>query len=283
MTCETARALIHGYADGQLDLERSIEIERHLEGCAECAAALREIRVMRSALRSGVVNFDAPDALRKKIGDAIANARRAQGGAQLARGSAYSASSKRIASVLRPSSRWAPLMAAAAVLMIVVLAGELRRPGSSTDSLIGNEIVASHVRSLMANHLADVISTNQHTVKPWFDGKIDFAPTVEDFAAQGFPLTGGRLDYADGHPVAALVYHRREHVINLFTWPIHDSSESAPQIEQRQGYNIVHWNKAGMAYWAVSNLNGAELMKFAELIRDGGPSWTPRKSLTPRS
>ncbi|MBI3759137.1 MAG: anti-sigma factor [Deltaproteobacteria bacterium] len=274
MTCETARALIHGYADGELDLERSIEIERHLEGCAECTVALREIRVMRSALRSGVVNFDAPDALREKIRNAICDARRAQSSMPQARGSVNSASSKRIASVLRPSSRWVPLMAAA-VLMIVVLAGELRRPGSSTDSLIGNEIVASHVRSLMANHLADVISTNQHTVKPWFDGKIDFAPTVEDFAAQGFPLTGGRLDYADGHPVAALVYHRREHVINLFTWPIRNANESAPQIEQRQGYNIVHWNKAGMAYWAVSNLNGAELMKFAELVRHGGQPVTP--------
>lgn len=269
MTCAEARALIHGYADGELDLARSLEIERHLADCAACTAAHREIRVIRSALRSGVVSFDAPEVLRAKIRDAIGDAQRAQGAARRD-------STIKVASTLRPPSRWAAAMAAAAVLMIIVLAGGLRRTGSSTDDLIGNEIVASHVRSLMANHLADVVSTNQHTVKPWFDGKIDFAPAVVDFAAQGFPLAGGRLDYADGRPVAALVYHRREHIINLFTWPTSDTGESAPRLEKRQGYNLVHWSKGGMAYWAVSNLNGAELMSFAALVRDDGAPVTPR-------
>jgi anti-sigma factor RsiW len=269
MTCETARALIHGYADGELDLERSLEIERHLAECAACTAALREIRVMRSGLRSGAVAFDAPEELRAKIRDAIGDARRAEGVASLR-------SSSRPGVLSRSPSRWVGgAFAAAAVLMIIVLAGGLRRSASSTDDLIGSEIVASHVRSLMADHLADVISTSQHTVKPWFDGKVDFAPTVEDFAAQGFPLTGGRLDYADGRPVAALVYHRNKHIINLFTWPIADVRETELEPEQRQGYNLVHWDKGGMAYWAVSDLNGAELSKFAALVRDDGAPVTP--------
>jgi anti-sigma factor RsiW len=268
MTCEAARALIDGYADGELDLERSLEIERHLADCAACAAAHREIRVMRSALRSGVVTFEAPDALRAKIRDAIGDARRAHGATRRAAG-------MRVASALQPSYRWSGALAAAAIIMIIVIVGGLRRSDSSTDDLIGNEIVASHVRSLMANHLEDVPSTDQHTVKPWFDGRIDFAPTVVDFKAQGFPLTGGRLDYADGRPVAALVYHRSKHVINLFTWPTSDTGETAPRLEQRHGYNIVHWRKGGMTYWAVSNLNGTELTKFASLVRDGGAPASP--------
>jgi anti-sigma factor RsiW len=269
MNCETARGLIDGYADGELDLERSLEIERHLAECAACTAVLREIRVMRSGLRSGAVAFDAPAELRAKIRDAIDDRRRAEGVASRR-------SSSRPAVLSRSPSRWAGgALAAAAVLMIIVLVGGQHRSASSTDDLIGSEIVASHVRSLMADHLADVISTNQHTVKPWFDGKVDFAPTVEDFAAQGFPLTGGRLDYADGRPVAALVYRRNKHIINLFTWPIGDGRETAPQVEQRQGYNLVHWDKGGMAYWAVSDLNGAELSKFAALVRDDGAPMAP--------
>jgi anti-sigma factor RsiW len=268
MTCETARALIHGYADGELDLERSLEIEAHIADCAVCTAALGEIRVLRSALRSGGVTFNAPDALRAKIRGAIGDAKRAPS-------TSRRDSTMRTASTLRLSYRLSGAIAAAAVLMIIVILGGLHRFDSSGDDLIGSEIVASHVRSLMADHLADVISTNQHTVKPWFDGKIDFAPTVEDFAAQGFPLTGGRLDYADGRPVAALVYRRNKHIINLFTWPIHDASESALRTEQRQGYNIVHWNKGGMAYWTVSDVNGAELMNFATLVRNGATPATP--------
>ena len=204
------------------------------------------------------------DALQAKIHHAI------DGGRRPPRTSRRD-STMRTAPTLRLSYRLSGAIAAAAVLMIIVILGGLHRFDSSSDDLIGSEIVASHVRSLMADHLADVISTNQHTVKPWFDGKIDFAPTVDDFAAQGFPLTGGRLDYADGRPVAALVYRRNKHIINLFTWPIHDASESGPRTEQRQGYNIVHWNKGGMAYWAVSDVNGAELMDFATLVRNDEP------------
>jgi anti-sigma factor RsiW len=278
MTCEEARPLIHAYADGEMDLAGSLEIERHLADCAACAAAYREIRVLRSALRSNLLNFDAPATLRAAIHGAVGDARLAERTERQSQTAAHRDSISRRPSTLRTPSRrrvlkWAPALTTTAILFVIVLVSALRS-GPSSDNLIGNEIVASHVRSLMANHLADVISTNQHTVKPWFDGKIDFAPTVEDFAAQGFPLTGGRLDYADGRAVAALVYRRREHIINLFTWPISDSSESSLRLEKRQGYNLVHWTRAGMEYWAVSNLNGAELMKFASLVRDDGSTTT---------
>jgi len=200
--------------------------------------------------------------LRAKIRGAIGDARRVEGAGRRA-------SATRIASILWPSYRWAGAIAAAAVPMIIVLVGGLRRTGSSTDDLIGNEIVASHVRSLMANHLADVISTNQHTVKPWFDGRIDFAPTVVDCAAQGFPLAGGRLDYIYDHPVAALVYRYHLHVINLFTWPIAHAADTQLRLATQEGYNSVHWTESGMEYWAVSDVAPPELERFAQLVRGG--------------
>ena len=263
MTCEEARPLIQGYADAELDLASSLEIERHLAGCTACAAAYRQILVLRAALRAGGASFAAPAALRTALGDVVSAARHAE------RARLRSPMMRRPLTLQAiASSRTAAMLAAAAVLLMIVLAGVHRRVMPTGDDLIGNEIVASHVRSLMVNHLADVISSNQHTVKPWFDGKIDFAPTVSDFAAQGFALSGGRLDYVDGRPVAALIYRRREHIINLFTWPIGDTHDRAPSLEKRQGYNLVHWIRAGMEYWAVSNLNGNELMKFAGLVRD---------------
>src|SRR5438067_111092 len=124
------------------------------------------------------------------------------------------------------------------------------------------EIVAGHVRALQPGHLQDVASEDRHTVKPWFDGRIDFAPPVKDLAAQHFPLTGRRLDYLNGRPVAALVYQRDKHVIDLFVWPA--GGETPPQTAERQGYNIVHWSQNGMAFWAVSDLEAAQLQQFAE-------------------
>jgi anti-sigma factor RsiW len=128
------------------------------------------------------------------------------------------------------------------------------------------EIVASHVRSLMENHLMDVVSSDQHTVKPWFDGKLDFAPPVQDFSAEGYPLAGGRLDYLERRNVAVLIYHRALHVINLYVWPAEDNSNTTVSVGTIQGYNVLSWRKNGFEFRAVSDLNAAELRDFARLL-----------------
>jgi len=135
---------------------------------------------------------------------------------------------------------------------------------------IEREVVSSHIRSLMANHLTDVASTDQHTVKPWFNGKLDFSPPVSDLATSGYPLIGGRLDYLRGRPVAALVYQRRKHLINVFAWPDEGVADAETPPRTQQGYHIIHETHGGMAYWIVSDLNSDELSSFGKLLATGG-------------
>jgi anti-sigma factor RsiW len=243
MNCTEIRPMFHAYIDNELDLVRSLDVERHLAGCATCAAARKSLLALRSALQQNGLTYSAPAALYQQV--------------------------RRIAAPPREEARaprqavWLPWLsfgvAAFAALLLLV-----RPAGMSGHDELLNEAVNSHVRSLMVNHLMDVVSTDQHTVKPWFNGKIDFAPDVKDFASQGFPLVGGRLDYLDGRNVAALIYHRNKHIINVFVWPATGMEPAGT--ESLHGYSIINRTARGLHYCLVSDLNAKELSDLADLV-----------------
>jgi anti-sigma factor RsiW len=270
--CNDAKTLIHAYADGELGLESALEIERHLEQCAVCTREREAIATLSAALGDEALRFKAPAALRARLGAALVGA----------------AATTAHAPWWRP--RWLPgrglgsgmvgwmvAGAAFAALALVIFSGSPRiswpvgngalSGASALPDVLAREVLNSHLRSLMAGHLLDVVSTDQHTVKPWFDGRVDFAPPVNDFAADGFRLIGGRLDYLGGRSVAALVYQRRKHIVNVFVWPAADRSESAVKSVEHDGYNLLHWRRGGMNYWMVSDLNAQEMDTFAGLLR----------------
>jgi anti-sigma factor RsiW len=249
MDCPIAQTLLDAYLDGELDALRNSEIEDHLHGCARCAQSVNEQQIMRRSLKADTLYFKAPLNLEKNIRRSLRQAAKAESPS-----SWFSTSWFKIA---------APVMAAALVLL--ALMPILRGP--SSDEFLTQEVVANHVRSLMVNHLADVPSTDEHTVKPWFNGKLNFSPSVTDLAKQGFPLVGGRLDYLDNRPVAALVYQRDKHVINVFVWPANERAESGAPIKTRQGYHVIHWTSSGMNFWAVSDLEQNQLVKFTDLLK----------------
>ena len=241
---ENIRELLHAYADGELDLANTRETERHLQSCADCRGTEGAIRELRSALTSGAPAYRAPAHLRRNVRAALRR------------------EAKSTRQTLSPWLMFATGAAFAAVLVGAVLFQTM--PG--TRGNIVDQVVASHVRSLLAAHLVDVVSSDQHTVKPWFDGKIDFAPEVRDLSANGFPLAGGRLDYLDGKTVVALVYQRHKHPINLFITPASTNRDTSPTVTSRRGYNVFSWTRGGMNYWAVSDLNQDELRQFTELF-----------------
>ena len=255
MSCKEAESLLDGYVDRELDLVKSLEIESHLRACPACARIRENHLALRSALQSGPLYAAAPEGLHKRIHGALLEREKRAG--------------RRTRSLF--SWWWSSrgLAVAASLLLIAVATWRVRpalRPPPAEDS-IAREVISSHIRSLMPNHLTDVPSSDQHTVKPWFNGKLDFSPTVKDLAANGFPLVGGRLDYVGRRPVAALVYQRRRHLINVFIWPSGSDSDERERAESGQGYNVVHWARAGMTYWVASDLNRGELEQFAALLK----------------
>jgi anti-sigma factor RsiW len=257
VNCDDARVLMHGHLDGELDLADDLEVQRHIEECPRCASDYAALRAMRTRLKDEAFRFDAPPALKEKI-------RRAIPESTPSRSTGYP--SRRGAWVPR-AVRFAVPMAIGAMLALIIAP---RTMAPALNQQLANEVVASHVRSLMATHLMDVASTDQHTVKPWFNGKLDFSPPVTDFVKDGFPLVGGRLDYIEGRPVAALIYQHGKHVINVFMWPTAGETTSAERIETEHGYNVEQMTVAGMNCWVVSDLNPVELDKFAGLIRAKG-------------
>jgi anti-sigma factor (TIGR02949 family) len=249
MDCTNAQTLLDGYLDGELDPVRNLEIEDHLHGCAHCSQSYGDRQVIRSALKTDSFYFKAPADLQKRIQRSVRQAAKAEAPTRW-----LSWSWLRVA---------APMAAAAlVVLMLVPIFG-----GPSSDELLTQDVVASHIRSLMVNHLADVRSTDEHTVKPWFNGKLDFSPPVDDLAKQGFPLIGGRLDYLNNRPVAALVYQRDKHIINVFVWPSDKTAQTSGSIKAQQGYNVIRWTRSGMNFWVVSDLERNQLAKFTDLLK----------------
>jgi len=245
MNCAEIRLLLHAHADGELDAANSLELERHLKTCAACAAENKSLQSLQAALRDGDLNFRAPDSLKKDLRQFV----RDLGEVEKPR------------KEFNPQWLWKILAFGATAFALLMLF--LRPSGiSATDELL-NEAVASHIRSLQAEHLTDVVSSDQHTVKPWFDGKIDFAPDVKDFAAQGFPLIGGRLDYLDSRAVAALVYRHNKHFINVFVWPAADAMK--PEIQMRRGYAVINCATNGLHYCLVSDMNTTDLNELAGL------------------
>jgi anti-sigma factor RsiW len=254
MDCTQSRTLMSAYLDNELDAAGALSIEQHMATCPACAAALAQMRGLGSAIREHAPAYSAPAHLRQSIRSAI----RAAHGAKPAppRKRAWS------------SLPWAwinlGLAGAASTAFALTLALYLGQPSGS--ERLDEEIVASHFRSLMPEHLADVASSDQHTVKPWFNGRLDFSPPVLDLAPQGFALVGGRLDYVNHRPVAALAYRHRKHILNLYVWPQRDAPDSAPRPSSRQGFQLLHWSRDGMRYTAVSDIGQQDLMQFAQLL-----------------
>jgi anti-sigma factor (TIGR02949 family) len=250
MTCPEVRERLSPFMDDELDPVTSRDIEQHLRSCPECAEALTAIEAMRDRLREDLEYHRAPDLLRARI------QRQTQ------------ATVRRPTPVPRAVWGWAATAAAVIVVAGVTWLTTLR----SSDDAIAHDVVSSHIRSLMASHLTDVASTDQHTVKPWFNGRIDYAPPVTDFATEGFPLIGGRLDYLENHPVTALVYQRRKHVINVFVWPNPNEREAFSSVRSERGFHVIRATHSGMEFWVVSDLNADELTAFARLLTGHGSS-----------
>ena len=249
MRCASSRHLLELHLDGELSASESAETQEHIENCASCGDLYERLEQLQSDIRKQVTRHRAPAHLQQSIHAALRKATASE-------------------TTARPFY-WNWMAVAASVLLVASMAWNIAslRARDSARDILAQEVLSSHLRSLVGTHLLDVPSSDQHTVKPWFNGKLNFSPDVKDFASQGFRLVGGRIEYLDDRPVAALVYQRRQHFINLFMWPGPSSSSSGYSEMKRSGYNLVSWSEDGMTCWAVSDLQTSELEQFAQLYK----------------
>jgi anti-sigma factor RsiW len=267
MNCEEATKLMDGYLDGELDPITSQTIEQHLRDCRNCEQTYETHGSLIRAIGNATPYFKAPAELRERIQSSLREEIAEPPARKVVRDSQVLFRRRQRGPRTVPSGApWNWLALAAAIIFAAIIAlnlvPRLQRPGA--DQFLATQLIASHVRSLMANHLTDVASSDQHTVKPWLDAKLDFAPAVVDLSSEGFPLIGGRLDYLDNRPVAALIYQRRKHFINLFVWPAAPDATSTPKTITRQGYQLLHWTDSDFNYWAVSDVNANDLQTFKQ-------------------
>ena len=272
MNCEETTKLMDGYLDGELDAITNQAIEQHLRECHNCDQAYKTQRSLIRAIGNATPYYKAPSELRERIQSSLRKeiAEQSNGsGIPVDARPVIAKEHAELRSILFGTS-WNWLALAAAIVFAAVIVWNVvprsQRPGN--DQFLATQLIASHVRSLMANHLTDVASSDQHTVKPWLDAKLDFAPAVVDLASEGFPLIGGRLDYLDNRAVAALIYQRRKHFINLFVWPAAPDQTRTPKTITRQGYQLLHWVESDLNYWVVSDVNEKELQEFKQLFEE---------------
>jgi anti-sigma factor RsiW len=248
MDHDALRQMLPAYVDDELGMAETLVMEQHLAGCADCQRDCANQRSVKTLLRKHAAYEQAPAHLAATIFPALQTGKSAAGR-------------------LRPRGiGWFNTGLAAASLCLAAAGGGYYLGLAAHARPLTQEIVANHIRSLQADHLVDIASSDQHTVKPWFSGKLDFSPSVTDFATEGFPLAGGRLDYLDGHPVAALVYRRNGHPINLYAWPS-DSADVPPGIVDERGYHLLQWTTDRMHYCVISDLAPDELRAFAAAFR----------------
>jgi anti-sigma factor RsiW len=259
--CQTTLTSLSAYVDGELPPHEAAAVAEHLATCFPCSAEYETMLETVSSLRDQLERFTAPDVLRARIRTAIAST---------ASGDAGDRAAVQIAQPRR-GARWTRIGSWAAAILLAAALGSsatliATRGHDRGDTSIASQVLASHVRSLMPDHLTDVRSNDTHNVKPWFNGRLDFSPTVPRLEDQGYPLLGGRLDYVNGRPVAVVVYGRRQHVINVFSWPS-AGPDVAREMTAKNGYTMIHWRSEGTEHWVLSDVNSAELQSFAGLLQ----------------
>ena len=261
-TCNTTQASLSAYIDGELPPDQAAAVAEHLASCATCSDEYETMLETVGLLRTQLTRYTAPDVLRARIRTALASTPGEPAGED-AEPLPPPRRRQRVAGWRRAAS-WAAVILVAAALgsgASMVVVGRDRQASSVTA-----EVLTSHVRSLMPDHLTDVRSSDQHNVKPWFNGRLDFSPSVPRLEEQGFPLLGGRLDYVDDRPVAVVVYGRREHIINVYSWPT-AAADAPAAMTTSHGYTLLHWRSRGSEHWVVSDVNAGELQGFAALLR----------------